>query len=45
MKIGRTADARGEFERAASLSQNVRERDMLLARALVCGRPAKARCN
>jgi len=43
MKLGRTADARGEFERAASLAQNARERDLLLARATVCGRPANER--
>ena len=36
MKLGRTKDARGEFERAASLAQNTRERDLLLARAEVC---------
>jgi RNA polymerase sigma factor (sigma-70 family) len=32
-KLGRLAEARAEFERAASLTQNVRERDLLLARA------------
>jgi predicted RNA polymerase sigma factor len=35
-KLGRTAEARKEFERAASLAQNVRERDMLLMRARAC---------
>ena len=43
MKLGRTADARNEFERAASLAQNARERDLLLARAMVCGQPEDAR--
>lgn len=32
-KLGRTTEARAEFERAASLTQNTRERDLLLARA------------
>ncbi|HEU5219310.1 MAG TPA: RNA polymerase sigma factor [Gemmatimonadales bacterium] len=32
-KLGRFAEARAEFERAASLTRNVRERDLLLARA------------
>jgi RNA polymerase sigma factor (sigma-70 family) len=32
-KLGRLAEARAEFERAASLTQNARERDLLLARA------------
>ena len=32
-KLGRLAEARTEFERAASLTQNARERDLLLARA------------
>jgi RNA polymerase sigma factor (sigma-70 family) len=32
-KLGRNAEAKVEFERAASLTQNVRERDLLLARA------------
>ena len=33
MKLGRVDEARAEFERAASLTRNVREREMLLARA------------
>ena len=45
MKLGRTADARNEFERAASLAQNARERDLLLARAMVCGQPENDRRN
>jgi RNA polymerase sigma-70 factor (ECF subfamily) len=32
-KLGRHQEARTEFERAASLTENVRERDLLLARA------------
>lgn len=32
-KLGRAAEARTEFERAASLTRNARERDLLLARA------------
>ena len=35
-KLGRIDEARGEFERAASLTRNVRERDLLLARAREC---------
>jgi RNA polymerase sigma-70 factor, ECF subfamily len=41
-KLGRTDEARGEFERAASMTRNSRERDLLLARAAECGRPADA---
>ena len=36
-KLGRVAEARGEFERAAALAQNQRERSLLLARAAACG--------
>ena len=36
VKLGRPAEARGEFERAASLTRNVRERDLLLERAAAC---------
>jgi predicted RNA polymerase sigma factor len=32
-KLGRSEEARAEFERAASLTQNERERELLLARA------------
>ncbi|MGH7725887.1 MAG: RNA polymerase sigma factor [Candidatus Eiseniibacteriota bacterium] len=35
-KLGRFAEARTEFERAAALAQNGRERDLLLARAAKC---------
>jgi RNA polymerase sigma-70 factor, ECF subfamily len=36
-KLGRLDEARAEFQRAASLTQNSRERDFLLARAASCG--------
>ena len=36
MKLGRMSDAQVEFERAASLTQNVRERELLLGRARAC---------
>jgi RNA polymerase sigma-70 factor (ECF subfamily) len=35
-KLGRSAEARTEFERAASLTRNTRERKLLLARAAEC---------
>ncbi|WP_321960647.1 RNA polymerase sigma factor [Paraburkholderia sp. J7] len=35
-KLGRHAEARTEFERAAALTQNARDREVLLARALAC---------
>ncbi|QEU92391.1 RNA polymerase sigma factor [Streptomyces kanamyceticus] len=35
-RLGRSAEARAEFERAASLARNAREREMLLARAADC---------
>ncbi|MDN3919172.1 RNA polymerase sigma factor [Roseateles violae] len=34
LKLGRRAEARGEFERAAALTRNARERALLLERAL-----------
>jgi len=37
-KLGRSDEARAEFERAASLTQNARERDLLLERAAACAR-------
>jgi predicted RNA polymerase sigma factor len=37
MKLGRSEEARVEFERAASLTQNARERDLLLRRAAESG--------
>jgi RNA polymerase sigma factor (sigma-70 family) len=36
-KLGRNDEARSEFERASSLTQNQRERALLLARAARCG--------
>jgi RNA polymerase sigma factor (sigma-70 family) len=39
-KLGRSVEARAEFERAASLTQNARERDLLLERAAACARGA-----
>ena len=38
LKLGRHDEARAEFERAASLTRNARERDLLLERAAACGR-------
>ena len=38
VKLGRLQEARVEFERAASLTRNVRERRLLLDRAEACGR-------
>jgi predicted RNA polymerase sigma factor len=35
-KLGRLDEARGEFERAAGLTQNSRERALLLDRAAAC---------
>jgi len=37
-KLGRLAEAGAEFERAASMTRNVRERELLLERALACAR-------
>ena len=42
MKLGRRDEARREFERAASLTRNERERTLLLARALPPDRPSGA---
>jgi RNA polymerase sigma factor (sigma-70 family) len=36
MKLGRSEEARSEFERAASLTENVRERELLRKRAAQC---------
>ena len=35
-KLGRLPEARAEFERAASLTRNARERELLLSRAASC---------
>ena len=37
-KLGRFAEAQQEFARAASLTRNARERDLLLDRAHACAR-------
>ncbi len=37
MRLGRLAEAGEEFERAAELCENVRERELLLSRAAACG--------
>ena len=37
-KLGRLEEARTEFERAAELTRNLRERGFLLARAIACAR-------
>jgi len=42
-KLGRRAEARAEFERAASLTRNASERNLLLQRALACGGAAEPR--
>ena len=39
-KLGRNDEARAEFERAAALTGNARERALLLERAAACGRRA-----
>ncbi len=36
-KLGRFPEAQAEFERAASLTHNARERELLLTRAQKCG--------
>jgi RNA polymerase sigma-70 factor, ECF subfamily len=39
-KLGRNDEARAEFERAAALTRNARERGVLLGRAEICARAA-----
>jgi len=41
-KLGRNDEARAEYERAASLARNARERELLLDRASACGSGSKA---
>jgi tetratricopeptide (TPR) repeat protein len=41
-KLARFAEARAEFERAASLTRNARERALLLDRAAACAREASS---
>ncbi|MGI8496788.1 MAG: RNA polymerase sigma factor [Gemmatimonadaceae bacterium] len=42
-KLGRKDEARAEFERAASLTRNARERDLLLDRAAACAHESAQR--
>jgi RNA polymerase sigma-70 factor (ECF subfamily) len=42
MKLGRLSEARKEFEAAAALTRNDREKALLLERALLCIHPKKA---
>jgi RNA polymerase sigma factor (sigma-70 family) len=42
-RLGRLDEARGEFERAAALTRNARERELLLERAATCARGAPPR--
>src|ERR1700720_4042655 len=39
-KMGRVAEAQEEFQRAASLTRNARERELLLGRARACAEPS-----
>jgi RNA polymerase sigma-70 factor, ECF subfamily len=41
-KLGRLDEARAEFERAASLTRNARERELLLARAATSARESES---
>jgi RNA polymerase sigma factor (sigma-70 family) len=41
-KMGRVAEAQEEFQRAASLTRNARERELLLGRARACAEPSQA---
>ena len=38
VKVGRREEARAEFERAAALTKNARERELMLSRAAACAR-------
>ena len=42
-RLGRLSEARVEFERAASLTRNARQRESLLARAAACARARRRR--
>lgn len=44
-RLGRFEEARAEFERAATLTRNARERELLLERAAACARDAEARAS
>jgi predicted RNA polymerase sigma factor len=39
-KLGRSQEARAEFERAATLTENARERELLQRRAMECAAEA-----
>jgi predicted RNA polymerase sigma factor len=39
-KLGRLAEARAEFQRAAALTKNAREQAVLIARARACSPPS-----
>jgi predicted RNA polymerase sigma factor len=39
-KMGRVAEAQEEFQRAALLTRNARERELLLGRARACAEPS-----
>jgi predicted RNA polymerase sigma factor len=45
LKLGRTAEARAELEKAARMATNARERDLLLARVASCVSPDAGRAN
>ncbi|WP_380284406.1 RNA polymerase sigma factor [Kitasatospora purpeofusca] len=45
VRLGRGAEARAEFERAAGLTRNVRERELLLAKAAEAAEAAAARAD
>lgn len=44
-KLSRFAEAQAEFERAASMTKNAREREFLLGRAAACARDAAAQSS
>lgn len=44
-KLGRTGEAKAEFERAASLTRNARERELLLDRAADCAKTMNGPAN
>jgi predicted RNA polymerase sigma factor len=44
-KLGRWPEARAEFERAASMTQNGRERELLVTRAAECGGERLGQCR
>jgi RNA polymerase sigma factor (sigma-70 family) len=41
VKLGRLEEARSEFERAAALTRNAREQELLLGRAAACDKPVQ----